>query len=48
MKIMVSACLAGKNCKYNGDTNRNEKVLQLMVDNEVIAVCPEHWWMGRV
>ena len=41
MKIMVSACLAGKNCKYNGGNNRNEKVLQLMAENEVITVCPE-------
>ena len=41
MKIMVSACLAGVNCKYNGGNNRNEKVLQLMDDNEVITVCPE-------
>ena len=41
MKIMVSACLTGENCKYNGGNNRNEKVLQLMAGNEVIAVCPE-------
>ena len=41
MKIMVSACLAGENCKYNGGNNRNEKVLQLMEENEVITVCPE-------
>ena len=41
MKIMVSACLTGKNCKYNGGNNRNDKVLQLMAENEVIAVCPE-------
>ena len=41
MKIMVSACLAGENCKYNGGNNRNEKVLQLRADHEVITVCPE-------
>ena len=41
MKIMVSTCLAGENCKYNGGNNRNEKVLQLMAENEVITVCPE-------
>ena len=41
MKIMVSACLAGVNCKYNGGNNRNEKVLHLMTGNEVITVCPE-------
>ena len=41
MKIMVSACLTGENCKYNGGSNRNEKILQLMEKNEVITVCPE-------
>ena len=41
MKIMISACLAGENCKYNGGNNRNEKVLQLMEGNEVILICPE-------
>ena len=41
MKIIVSACLAGENCKYNGGNNRNEKVLQLMAENEVLTVCPE-------
>ena len=41
MKIMISACLAGENCKYNGGNNRNEKVLHLMAENEVIKVCPE-------
>ena len=41
MKVMVSACLTGENCKYNGGNNRNEKVLRLMEENEVILVCPE-------
>ena len=41
MRIMVSACLAGESCKYNGGNNQNEKVLQLMKENEVITFCPE-------
>lgn len=41
MKIMVSACLAGENCKYNGGNNRNEKVIALLDENEIIIVCPE-------
>ena len=41
MKIMVSACLVGENCKYNGGNNRNEKILQLMAEHEVITVCQE-------
>ena len=38
---MVSACLTGENCKYNGGNNRNEKVIRMMAANDVIAVCPE-------
>ena len=41
MRIMVSACLAGENCKYNGGSNRNEKVVRLMAEHEVRTVCPE-------
>ena len=41
MKIMVSACLAGMNCKYNGGNNQSGKVLALMAENDVITVCPE-------
>ena len=33
MKIMVSACLTGENCKYNGGNNLNEKVMALMKGN---------------
>lgn len=41
MKIVVSACLLGENCKYNGGNNRNEAVLRHIAGAEVIAVCPE-------
>ena len=41
MKIMVSACLLGENCKYNGKNNRNKKLLQLLSGHTVIPVCPE-------
>ena len=43
MRIMVSACLLGINCKYTGGNNANAKVLALAKDpaNEVIPVCPE-------
>ena len=41
LKIMVSACLAGENCKYNGGNNRNRKVVRLMEENDVITVCPD-------
>lgn len=40
-KIIVSACLLGINCKYNGDNNKNENVLDYLKNKEVIPVCPE-------
>ena len=41
MKIIVSACLLGRNCKYNGGNNYNEKVVEFLKGKEVIEVCPE-------
>ena len=41
MKILVSACLLGENCKYNGGNNRNAAVLKFVEGYEVIPVCPE-------
>lgn len=41
MKILVSACLLGGNCKYNGGNNRNGKVMQMLAANEVVGICPE-------
>ena len=40
-KILVSACLLGSNCKYDGTNNKNEKVLKYIKDKEVIPICPE-------
>lgn len=39
--ILVSACLLGINCKYNGDNNKDLKVLEYLKDKEFIIVCPE-------
>ena len=41
MKILVSACLLGKNCKYNGGNNLNQSVRDFIEGHEVIGVCPE-------
>ena len=41
MKIMVSACLLGENCKYNGGNNLNPELLRLLSGHTVIPVCPE-------
>lgn len=41
MKIGVSACLLGENCKYNGKNNRNEKLMSFLEGKEYIPICPE-------
>lgn len=41
VKIMVSACLVGENCKYSGGNNLNPRVTALLSGHEVIPVCPE-------
>ena len=41
MKSVVSACLLGENCKYNGGNNYNERVVRFLEGREVIKVCPE-------
>ena len=41
MKILVSACLLGENCKYNGGSNFSAAAALLAQNHEVIAVCPE-------
>lgn len=41
MKIAVSACLLGENCKYNGGNNFSKKVDEFIKGHEVVSVCPE-------
>lgn len=41
MKIAVSACLLGENCKYNGGNNFSKKVERFIQGHEVVPVCPE-------
>lgn len=38
---IVSACLAGVNCKYSGGNNLDLKVLELVKSGKAILVCPE-------
>lgn len=40
-KLLVSACLLGENCKYNGGNNYDPAVETLRERFEVIPVCPE-------
>lgn len=41
MKIAVSACLLGHNCKYNGKNNLDRRLSELLENQEVLPFCPE-------
>lgn len=38
---IVSACLAGIKCRYDGKDNGDEKIIQLVKEGKAIPVCPE-------
>lgn len=40
-KVIVSACLLGRNCKYSGGNNYDAGVAGFIEGREVIEVCPE-------
>jgi uncharacterized protein YbbK (DUF523 family) len=39
--IIVSACLAGLHCRYDGEEKSNEEVMRLVAEGKAIPVCPE-------
>ena len=41
MKILISACLLGENCKYNGGNNYNPAVAEFVKKQDVLPICPE-------
>ena len=41
MTVLVSACLLGENCKYNGGNNASPAILEFLKDKQVIPICPE-------
>jgi len=41
MKVLVSACLAGINCRYNGKSKLNKKIKKLLEEGKAVCVCPE-------
>ena len=46
MKI-VSACLAGIPCRWDGKAKPCEQIIQLVKDQEAIPLCPEElWWLS--
>ncbi len=41
MKILVSKCLTGCPCRYDGKSCENKKVTEFLTNHQVFAVCPE-------
>jgi uncharacterized protein YbbK (DUF523 family) len=41
VKILVSACIMGVDCKYNGKNNKNLAAINYLKDKEIICICPE-------
>ena len=41
MKVIVSACLLGRNCKYSGGNNLDPAVVRYLEGRETVPVCPE-------
>ena len=41
MKVLVSSCLLGYNCKYNGGNNYNYDIVNLSEDVQFVPICPE-------
>ncbi len=40
-KILVSACLLGTPCRYDGKSKPNSEVISLSKEYELVPVCPE-------
>ena len=38
---LVSSCLAGVNCRYDGSNSENKYIAKLVKEGKVIALCPE-------
>ena len=41
MTILVSACLLGCPCRYDGKSKPNDAVLALLEHHTLIPICPE-------
>ncbi len=41
MKVLVSACLAGINCRHDGGHKVNRKIKKMVEDGKAVCVCPE-------
>lgn len=40
-KVIVSACLLGHLCRYDGKTKKTNEIIEALKDYEIIPFCPE-------
>ena len=40
-KVLVSACLLGERCRYDGQTKFDPSIMERFKDKEIIPFCPE-------
>lgn len=40
-KVIISACLLGENCRYDGKTKVSNEIIEAYKDYEIIPFCPE-------
>jgi uncharacterized protein YbbK (DUF523 family) len=45
-KVALSACLLGRQCRYDATDNRNDTLLTLLEEVEIIPFCPEDHAFG--
>lgn len=41
MNILVSACLLGVNCRYDGKSSQNSELFEKLKEHNIIPICPE-------
>ena len=41
MRVLVSACVIGCYCRYDGNNNYNEAVAEYLKGKEILSICPE-------
>jgi uncharacterized protein YbbK (DUF523 family) len=39
--VLVSACLAGRACRFDGSSNEDSEVARLVAEGRAVLVCPE-------
>lgn len=40
-KVIISACLLGEYCRYDGKTRQEDELIKVFEDYEIIPFCPE-------